>query len=52
VFDAAFGYRLTVAERPIDLQLNVENLTDKLYSAGGRTWSNPRTFTFSASTRF
>ncbi|HEY0862734.1 MAG TPA: TonB-dependent receptor plug domain-containing protein [Lacunisphaera sp.] len=52
VFDAAFGYRLAVASRPVDLQLNVENLTDKLYSAGGRTWSNPRTFTFSATTRF
>lgn len=52
VFDAAFGYRLQVAGRPVDLQLNVENLTDKLYSAGGRTWSNPRTFTFSATTRF
>ncbi|MBP7143372.1 MAG: TonB-dependent receptor [Opitutaceae bacterium] len=52
VFDAALGYRLQVAGRPVDLQLNVENLTDKLYSAGGRTWSNPRTFTFSATTRF
>lgn len=52
VFDAAFGYRLPVAGRPVDVQLNVENLTDKLYSAGGRTWSNPRTFTFSATTRF
>jgi outer membrane receptor protein involved in Fe transport len=52
VFDAAFGYRAQVLSRAVDLQLNVENLTDKLYSAGGRTWSNPRTFTFSASTRF
>lgn len=52
VFDTAFGYRLAVGGRPLDLQLNVENLTDKLYSAGGRTWSNPRTFTFSATTRF
>jgi outer membrane receptor protein involved in Fe transport len=52
VFDAAFGYRAQVFARPVDLQLNVENLTDKLYSAGGRTWSNPRTFTLSATTRF
>ncbi|WP_438482653.1 TonB-dependent siderophore receptor [Oleiharenicola lentus] len=52
VFDAAFGYQVRVFDRPIDLQLNVENLTDKLYSAGGRTWSNPRTFTLSATTRF
>jgi outer membrane receptor protein involved in Fe transport len=52
VFDLAFGYRVQVASRPVDLQLNVENLTDKLYSAGGRTWSNPRTMTFSATTRF
>jgi outer membrane receptor protein involved in Fe transport len=52
VFDAALGYRVTVANRAIDLQLNVENLTDKLYSAGGRTWSPPRQLTFSASTKF
>jgi outer membrane receptor protein involved in Fe transport len=52
VFDAAFGYRIQVANRPIDLQLNVENLTDKLYSSGGRTWSPPRTWTFQATTRF
>ncbi len=52
VFDAAFGYRAQVYGRPVDLQLNVENLTDKLYSAGGRTWSPPRTFTLSATTRF
>ncbi|MFO1447787.1 MAG: TonB-dependent receptor [Opitutaceae bacterium] len=52
VFDAALGHRVVVAERTIDLQLNVENLADKLYSAGGRTWSPPRTFTFSAGTRF
>ena len=52
VFDAAFGHRLMVANRALDLQLNIENLTDKLYSAGGRTWSPPRTFTFSAGTRF
>lgn len=51
-FDAAVGYRLEVFHQPIDLQLNVENVTDKLYSAGGRTWSNPRTFTLSAITRF
>jgi len=52
VFDAALGYRAQVAGRQVDLQLNVENLTDKLYSAGGRTWSPPRTWTLSASTRF
>jgi outer membrane receptor for monomeric catechols len=52
VFDAAFGYRAQVFSRPVDLQLNVENLTDKLYSAGGRTWSPPRQWTFSATTRF
>ncbi|MBP7141423.1 MAG: TonB-dependent receptor [Opitutaceae bacterium] len=52
VIDLAFGYHLPVAGRPVDLQLNVENLTDKLYSAGGRTWSNPRTMTLSATTRF
>ncbi len=52
VFDAAFGYRAQILERPVDLQLNVENLTDKLYSAGGRTWSPPRQFFFSATTRF
>jgi len=52
VFDAALGYQVNVYGRPIDLQLNVENVTNKLYSAGGRTWSNPRTFTFSATTRF
>ncbi len=51
-FDAAFGYTVTAFERPVDLQLNVENLTDKLYSAGGRTWSPPRTWTLSATTRF
>lgn len=52
VFDAAAGYRVQLGARAVDLQLNVENLTDKLYSAGGRTWSNPRTFTLSATTRF
>jgi outer membrane receptor protein involved in Fe transport len=52
VFDAAIGHRVTVAGRPVDLQLNAENVTDKLYSAGGRTWSNPLTLTFSATTRF
>lgn len=52
VFDAAFGYRAQVFSRAVDLQLNVENLTDKLYSAGGRTWSPPRQWTFSATTRF
>ncbi len=52
VFDLAFGYRVQAFSRPVDLQLNVENVTDKLYSAGGRTWSNPRTLTFSATTRF
>jgi hypothetical protein len=52
VFDAAFGYRAQVFSRPVDLQLNIENLTDKLYSAGGRSWSPPRQWTLSASTRF
>jgi outer membrane receptor for monomeric catechols len=52
VFDAAFGYQAQVFSRPVDLQLNVENLTDKLYSAGGRTWSPPRQWTLSATTRF
>ena len=51
-FDAALGYRARIFERPVDLQLNVENLTDKLYSAGGRTWSPPRQWFFSATTRF
>lgn len=52
VFDAAFGYRARIFERAVDLQLNIENVTDKLYSAGGRTWSPPRQWTFSATTRF
>jgi outer membrane receptor protein involved in Fe transport len=52
VFDAALGYAVKVAGHTLDLQLNVENLTDKLYSAGGRTWSPPRTWTFQATTRF
>lgn len=52
VFDAAIGHRVTLAGRAVDLQLNAENVTDKLYSAGGRTWSNPFTLTFSATTRF
>ncbi|ATC65548.1 hypothetical protein CMV30_17210 [Nibricoccus aquaticus] len=51
-FDAAIGYRAQVFSRPVDLQLNIENVTDKLYSAGGRTWSNPRTVMFTATTRF
>ncbi len=50
--DAALGYTVNVFARPIGLQLNVENLTDKLYSAGGRTWSNPRTITLQATARF
>jgi outer membrane receptor protein involved in Fe transport len=52
VFDAAFGYTATIFSHPVNLQLNIENLTDKLYSAGGRTWSPPRQWTLSASTRF
>lgn len=52
VFDLALGYTINVARRPIELQLNVENLTDKLYSAGGRAYSPPRTFTLQATTRF
>lgn len=51
-FDAALGYTVNVFARPIGVQLNVENLTDKLYSAGGRTWSNPRTITLQATARF
>ncbi|HVU32596.1 MAG TPA: TonB-dependent receptor plug domain-containing protein [Opitutaceae bacterium] len=52
VFDAALGYETRVLGRSVALQLNVENLANKLYSAGGRTWSPPRTLTFSATTRF
>jgi outer membrane receptor protein involved in Fe transport len=52
VFDAAIGYTFDVFKRPVQVQLNAENLTDKLYSAGGRTWSNPRTFTLQATARF
>jgi outer membrane receptor protein involved in Fe transport len=52
VFDAALGHRMRVSNRDLDLQLNVENLTDKLYSAGGRTWSPPRQLTFSVGTKF
>jgi outer membrane receptor protein involved in Fe transport len=52
VFDAAFGYTAQVFNRPVEFQLNVENLADKLYSAGGRTWSPPRTWTLQATTRF
>ena len=52
VFDVALGYTVDIAKRPIELQLNVENLTDQLYSAGGRTYSPPRQFTFQAITRF
>lgn len=52
VFDAAFGYTVNAFNRPVELQLNIENLTDELYSAGGRAWSPPRTFLFQATTRF
>lgn len=52
VCDAALGYTLPLGRRTIDLQLNVENLTDKLYSAGGRTWSPPQTWTFQTNVRF
>lgn len=52
VCDAAAGYTLKVREHTIDLQLNVENLTDKLYSAGGRTWSPPQTWTLQTNVRF
>ena len=50
--DLALGYRVMLSGYSVELQLNVENVTDELYSAGGRTWSNPRTFALSASTRF
>lgn len=52
VYDAAAGYAFKVFKTPVDVQVNVENLTDKLYSAGGNTWSPPRTISFQASTRF
>jgi outer membrane receptor protein involved in Fe transport len=52
VYDAAVGYTVDVFNRPVELQLNVENLTDELYSAGGRAWSPPRTWIFQATTRF
>ncbi|HEY0944964.1 MAG TPA: hypothetical protein VGD81_06835 [Opitutaceae bacterium] len=52
VYDAAVGYVAHVFGRPLELQLNVENLTDELYSAGGRSWSPPRTWFFQATTRF
>lgn len=52
VYDAAIGYTVNVFQRPVDLQLNVENLTDELYSAGGRAWSPPRTWIVQATTRF
>lgn len=52
VYDLALGYTVKVFERPVELQLNVENLGDKLYSAGGRAWSPPRTWVFQATTRF
>ncbi len=51
-FDAAVGYTATVFNRPIELQVNVENLTDELYSSGGRAYSPPRQWTFQATTRF
>lgn len=52
VYDLALGHTVKVFDRPVELQLNVENVGDKLYSAGGRAWSPPRTFTFQATTRF
>jgi outer membrane receptor protein involved in Fe transport len=52
VYDAAFGYTANIFKRPVEIQLNIENLTDELYSAGGRAWSPPRTFTLQATTRF
>jgi outer membrane receptor protein involved in Fe transport len=51
-YDAALGYTAQLFGRPVEFQLNVENITDELYSGGGRAWSPPRTFTFQATTRF
>ncbi|WP_158277630.1 TonB-dependent receptor plug domain-containing protein [Opitutus sp. ER46] len=52
VYDLALGYTVDVFRRPVQLQVNVENLTDELYSAGGRSYSPPRQWTLQATTRF
>ncbi|HEU5078967.1 MAG TPA: TonB-dependent receptor plug domain-containing protein [Opitutaceae bacterium] len=52
VYDLALGYTVNVFKQPVELQLNVENLTDRLYSAGGRSYSPPRQIALQATTRF
>ncbi len=52
VYDLALGYTVNLAGRPVEFQLNVENLTDELYSAGGRSFSPPRQWLLQATTRF
>lgn len=51
-YDAAVGYTAKVFKHAVDLQLNIENLTDELYSSGGRSWSPPRQWTLTATTHF
>lgn len=50
------GYRLKFAKRAIDLQLNINNLTDKdtytSYGLNTAQWTAPREYRFSASTKF
>ncbi|OAM86918.1 TonB-dependent receptor [Termitidicoccus mucosus] len=48
VLDAAAGYTIRPFNKPVSLQLNVYNLTDKLYSSGGRSYSPPLTVMFQA----
>lgn len=49
VIDMAAGYSLKLRDNPVALQVNLNNVTDKLYSSGGRSYSPPRTFMFQVS---
>jgi len=42
--DAMIGYATKVRELPVDLRLNVRNLTDELYLNGTFQYGEPRTF--------
>lgn len=44
LFDAVIGYRTKFGNLPVDLRLNVRNLTDKYYLNGTFQYGEPRTF--------
>ncbi len=52
LLDAGARYQLDVAQHPMTLRLDVNNLTDKAYWLSNESLGEPRTVLFSVSTEF